>query len=317
MPDFKDVYIVPQYSDVMSRSRVDTTSILDPKHYKTQIRVPVISANMDTVTDGFMALKIGEAGGLGAIHRFMPIDNAVEEWSKAKGMHCLVSVGVTGDAKDRAQALYAAGARHFVIDIAHGHHYLMKSMIAFFEKKLPDAFIMAGNVATAEGAKDLIMWGAHAVKVGIGPGAACTTKNVTGVTVPQFHAVREVVSKVRNLDENIVVVADGGVREIGDIAKALGIGADFVMCGRLFASCPEAPHPGVYRGMASLDAMRSVRVSDKLPTPEGKTLAIEPGQHVEEVISLIEGGLRSAFSYSNSLNLKEFHEKCEFGYRTR
>lgn len=315
MTEFSDVYIIPQYSDVTSRSKVDTTSILDPKHYKTPIKVPVISANMDTVTDGYMARKMAEAGALGAIHRFMSVEDNVEEWVKAKGLTCLVSVGVGGDAKERAEALYAAGARKFIIDIAHGHHYLMKQMISFFKKELPEAYIMAGNVATAQGARDLVEWGAHAVKVGIGPGAACTTKNVTGVTVPQFSAIRDCAIAVKSYDPEIVVVADGGVREIGDIAKALGIGADFVMCGRLFASCHEAPHPGVYRGMASLDAMKSIRLSDKLPTPEGKTLAVKTESHVEEVVELIAGGLRSAFSYSNSLTLNEFHERCKFGYR--
>jgi len=315
MPEYNDVYIVPQYSDVTSRSRVDTTSVLDPKHRKTTIKVPVISANMDTVTDGYMALKIAEAGALGAIHRFMSIGDNVEEWVKAKGMPCLVSVGVSERARERAEALYAAGARYFVIDIAHGHHFLMKQMISFFRKELPEAYVMAGNVATPSGAEDLVRWGADAIKVGIGPGAACTTKNVTGVTIPQFLAVRYCAAAAKSVDPQTVVVADGGVKEIGDIAKALGAGADFVMCGRMFASCPEAPHPGVYRGMASLDAMKNVRLSDELPTPEGKTLALKTDKHVDEVVSLIAGGLRSAFSYSNSLTLNEFHEKCKFGYR--
>lgn len=315
MPEYSDVYILPQYSDVMTRKSVSTTSVLDPKHNGTPINVPVISANMDTVTDGYMALKIGEAGGLGAIHRFMSIQDNVEEWAKAKGMHCLVSVGVTGDARERAEALYAAGARNFVIDIAHGHHKLMRDMIDFMKSNFDEAYVMAGNVATADGAVELVKWGADAVKVGIGPGAACTTKNVTGVTIPQFSAVQEAAKAAKTEDPKTVVVADGGVREIGDIAKALGAGADFVMMGRMFASCPEAPHPGVYRGMASLDAMKTMRLTDELPTPEGKTIALKTDKHVDEVIDLIQGGLRSAFSYSNSLTLNEFHERCKFGYR--
>lgn len=314
MTEFSDVYIVPQYSDVTSRSKVDTSSILDPKHSRTSIRVPVISANMDTVTDGHMALKMAQAGAIGAIHRFLSIENNIEEWVKVKGMSCLVSVGVGEQSKNRAEALYAAGARKFIIDIAHGHHHLMKDMISFFRKNFPDAYIMAGNVATDIGAIELAQWGAHAIKVGIGPGAACTTKNVTGVTVPQFTAIKQAV-KAKEVDPDIVIVADGGVREIGDIAKALGVGADFVMCGRLFAGCRETPHPGIYRGMASLDAMKSVRLTDKLPTPEGKTMTVQTDSHVEEVVQLIEGGLQSAFSYSNSLTLDEFHERCRFGMR--
>lgn len=314
MTDFKDVYIVPQYSDVLSRSKVDTTSILDPKHNKTQIKVPVISANMDTVTDGYMARRMAEAGAIGAIHRFLPTNDQVAEWVKVKGMPCLVSIGVSEESKDRAHALYSAGAKHFIIDIAHGHHFLMRRMIKFLKDNYPDCYVMAGNVATAEGAVDLIDWGADAIKVGIGPGAACTTKNMTGVTVPQFTAVKNVAERVKLIDSNVVVVADGGMKEIGDIAKALGAGADFAMCGKMFASCPEAPHPGVYRGMASLDAMRTIRATDKLPTPEGRTIAIPEGQHVDEVVNFIAGGLRSSFSYSNSLTIEEFHDNCKFGF---
>jgi IMP dehydrogenase len=315
MLDYNDAYIVPQYSDVLSRSEVDTTSVLDHLHSSIPIRVPVISANMDTVTDGRMAAAMAEAGALGALHRFMSIEKNVEEYRKVHGLPMLVSVGVCDDAQGRIQALYDAGARHFIIDIAHGHHGLMKKMLTWIKETYSDVFVVAGNVATFEGTIDLITWGADAVKVGIGPGAACTTKNVTGVTVPQFTAVQNCVTAARSVNRPITVIADGGVREIGDIAKALGAGADFVMAGRLFAGCPEAPHPGVYRGMASLDAMRSVRVSDKLPTPEGKTMTVEQDMHIAEVIDLIEGGLRSAFSYSNALNLAEFQQKCKFGFR--
>lgn len=320
MTDYKDVYIVPQYSDVLSRNDVDTTSILDPEHYKSPIKVPVISANMDTVTHGPMALAMAEAGALGAVHRFLSIEDNVEEYVKAKGMPALMSIGVTGDSKERFHALHTAGAKHFIIDVAHGHHYLMKNMLAYLRDRYgQDPFIVAGNVATAQGVRDLVDWGADAVKVGIGPGAACTTKNVTGVTVPQFTAVEICAEEAKRCGQDyskkIVVIADGGVREIGDIAKALGAGADFVMCGRLFAGCPEAPHPGLYRGMASADAMRTIRISDKLPTPEGKTMAVDQDMHVVNVIELIAGGLRSAFSYSNAKTLDEFQTRCKFGYR--
>ena len=321
MTDFKDVYILPQYSDVQSRNRVDTTSILDPEHSKTQIGVLVISANMDTVTNAEMALAMGEARALGAVHRFMSIEDNIVEYSRLQGMHALMSVGVSGHAKERFHALHSAGARHFIIDIAHGHHHLMKGMLAFIRKNYhrSSVYVMAGNVATPEGAAHLIEWGADAIKVGIGPGAACITKNVTGVTVPQFTAIQECAAVVENFSEShdrqYVCVADGGVQEIGDIAKALGAGADFVMCGRLFAGCPEAPHPGLYRGMASADAMRSVRTGDAMPTPEGKTMTVMTGPHVEEVVETIAGGLRSAFSYSNSLNLKEFQARCKFGIK--
>lgn len=317
MTQYSDIYIVPQYSEVTSRTKVDTSRDLDPlnRNGNSKVKVPVISANMDTVTDGHMAKEIAKAGAVGAIHRFLNIQDNVTEYKKADGQLCLVSIGVNGDSRERAQELYKAGARYFVIDIAHGDHLLMKNTLHWMKSSFPNAFVVAGNVATAESTLHLIEWGADGVKVGIGPGAACTTKNVTGVTVPQFTAVRNCVRAARSVNKPVTIIADGGVKEIGDIAKAIGAGADFVMCGRLFAGCPEAPHPGLYRGMASLDAMKTIRVGDKLPTPEGKTMTVPNDMYVSEVVALIQGGLRSAFSYSNARNFDEFVKKCKFGFK--
>lgn len=330
MADYKDVYIVPRYSEVMSRSDVDTTSILNPDHTYARIRVPVISANMDTVTDGNMARSMALAGALGAVHRFLSIEENITQYIIAakRGTQVLMSVGVSGDSEERFRCLYDEGARNFIVDVAHGDHKLMKNMLYYIRSHCgDDVFIVAGNVATVKGTARLVKWGADAVKVGIGPGASCTTKNVTGVTVPQFLAVRDCAAELDCLSQingrRYVCIADGGVQEVGDIAKALGAGAHFVMSGRLFASCPEAPMPGVYRGMASADAMKGLpvdamkenRLSDKFRAPEGKTMQIERGTSVEEVVDLIAGGLRSAFSYSNALTLDEFHSFCEFGYR--
>lgn len=323
---FSEVFIVPQYSEVTSRSQVDTSLKLDEN---IKLDVPVISANMDTVTDGLMAKAMWEAGAIGAIHRFMtPAQQVVEfEIVQNNFAKAFVSIGVNGDALERASLLYAAGARYFVIDIAHGHSKMMKDTIEAVTKIGPDIFIMAGNVATPEAVDDLRVWGADAVKIGIGPGNVCTTKNVTGVTVPQFSAVLECCRPPSNSKtkkgNKVITIADGGVQEIGDIAKALGAGADLVMCGRMFAGCAETPGPRVngkkiYRGMASKDAMLTIRADDKqLPTPEGISTFIESSEEsVAKVVTHIKGGLRSSMSYTNARTLEEFRQKILFGIRT-
>lgn len=318
--DYKDVFLVPQYSEVTSRSQVSTGVYIGDM----KIDVPVISANMDTVTAGEMALAMAEGGAIGAIHRFMDIAQNIREFDIALGSTnpCFVSIGVNEESQKRAVALYNAGARNFVIDIAHGHSRMMRDMTTWLRGLYPDVYIMAGNVATGEAVRDLVSWGANAVKVGIGPGNVCTTKNVTGVTVPQFTAVHDCAIVARNMiGHKPIIVADGGITEIGDIAKALGAGADLVMCGRLFAGCREAPGERVggkkvYRGMASKDAMLTIRNVSQLPTAEGISTLIDANEHSAiDVVNQIKGGLQSSFSYSNARNLCEFQINARFGVR--
>lgn len=322
--DYKNVFIYPQFSNILSRTEVDTSFSFD-EFFK--LDVPVMSANMDTVTDGEMAKAMASAGAVGAIHRFLSIEENVKEFKKTSGCKCFVSIGVNSDSKERATALYEAGARYFIIDIAHGHSKMMMDTIKWL-RGFHNVTIMAGNVATYEGALDLFEAGADAVKIGIGPGAVCTTKNITGITVPQWSAIAEVCSpknraKYKTIcrNGNPILVADGGITEIGDIAKALGAGADLIMSGRLFTACKEAPGPRingkkVYRGMASRDAMLTIKDASALPTPEGiSTVLDESGESVEDVVKHIKGGLQSAMSYSNARNLRDFKELVRFGVR--
>lgn len=327
---FEDVCIVPQYSEVASRKHVDVSCYLTQKH---AINIPVMSANMDTVTGPEMCIAMAQAGAIGVLHRFMTIEEnkkAVEyiisQLDNAHGSMApykfMVSVGVGLDALDRADKLYDAGARMFVIDIAHGHSLLMKTMIENMRESFGDeVFIVAGNVATAEGACDLAKWGADAVKVGIAGGAVCSTKNITGVAVPQFTAVFQAAEGLRRHHPETILIADGGIREIGDIAKALGAGADLVMCGRLLAGCHEAPGERingkkVYRGSSSADVNKIIKSAENLPTPEGISVLVDADEvPVAELIGKIQGGLQSAFSYSNARTLKEFQNKCMFGIR--
>jgi len=313
--DYRDVFLIPQYSEITSRTQVSTTSTITSM---LSLEVPVISANMDTVTESAMCIAMDKAGAIGALHRFMSIERNVEEFQKVKdaGAKCFVSIGVNADSKDRAKALMEVGAEYFVIDIAHGHSKMMKDMVVWLRQEAgTKVVIMAGNVATREATDDLCEWGTDIAKVGIGPGAVCLTKNVTGVTRPQFSAVLECSKGI------LPTVADGGIREIGDICKAIGVGASMVMCGKLFAGTQEAPGARiegskVYRGMASKDAMLTIREDDgNLPTPEGMTTTIKQEGSVIEVVKHIQGGLRSAMSYSNARTIEEFKTKSNFGIR--
>jgi IMP dehydrogenase len=332
--DFVDVFLYPQYSEIVSRKLADTaTACLGFVNLDT----PVISANMDTITDGKMALAMYKSGAIGAIHRFTSIDEAVREYRivAVEAGKCFVSVGVHSDAKVRTDALFDAGARYFIVDIAHGHSKMMKDMLEWMRQKYGKSiYIMAGNIATKEAAHDLLSWGANAVKIGIGPGGVCSTKNITGVTRPQWSAIRDVcdhkaeLSKLKSQfwwlkNQDPVFVADGGIKEIGDVAKAIAAGADIVMMGKMLSNANETPGPRIngkkiYRGMASRDAMLTIRESSSLPTPEGiSTLIEEKEEPVEDIIKRIKGGLQSSMSYTNASTLEQFRQNAIFGIRRR
>lgn len=327
--EYDQVFIQPDFSDILSRSEVDTGVILSSRDSDLvmKLKVPVISANMDTVTEGDMAKTLWQAGAVGAIHRFMPIpDNVLSYLQVAsnKGMDCFVSIGTSRDWQERSEALYNAGARFFVVDIAHGHNQMMKNTIHWLRNRFcSQIFIMAGNVGTRQAVRDLDDWGADAIKVGIGGGFVCETKNVTGVNTPMFTTV-QMCSEVTDKP----IIADGGARAYGDVAKAIGAGAAAVMSGYFFAGCPENPERSkiydpithtyrpIYRGMASRDAMAIIRDTEKnLPTPEGRSTTTNLKPSAKIVIEEIAGGLRSAYSYVGARSTGEFQAKVNFGYR--
>lgn len=321
---YDDVFIIPQYSDVETRQQVSTKTILKGVHSKLDIslEVPVISANMDTITEHEMAICLAKQGAQGALHRFLTKEQNVEQYKLVQeaGQDCFVSIGVSIEDRERALLLFYAGARRFIVDIAHGHSLKMKETITWLRTNFGnEVFIVAGNVATNEAAFALECWGADAIKIFIGPGFCCTTKDVTGVTVPTFTCLEDCMSSgVKNL------IADGGARSYGDIAKAIGLGAKAVMSGYFFAGCNEVPDVAkvvnhisgnqsfIYRGMASSDAMKILK-KDKLPTPEGKLVEVSSKGSAEHVIKDIAGGLRSSMSYSNANNTTEFVSNVKFG----
>lgn len=228
MFDFKDVYILPQYSTVASRSQVDTTTSFD---MSLDIPVPVISANMDTVTDSKMAIAMWKAGGIGAIHRFMSIEENLRQFSDViqAQAKCFVSIGVNADSRDRFNALWNAGANYFIIDIAHGHSIMMKDMVEWIRTtKGSQPYIMAGNVATRQGTLDLFSWGADAVKIGIGPGCFAAGTRVL-MANGQYKNIEKIKpgEKVINKDGVPAVVKNAfstGFRSVVKYRTNVGIG---------------------------------------------------------------------------------------------
>ncbi|MGE3624433.1 MAG: IMP dehydrogenase, partial [Bdellovibrionales bacterium] len=237
------------------------------------------------------------------------------------------ATGTGADSEMRAGLLIEAGADMIVVDTAHGHSSRVIDQVKRIRKLSNDAQIMAGNIATGDAAKALIDAGADAMKVGIGPGSICTTRIVAGVGVPQLTAVMDVAEACRK--QNIPLVADGGIRYSGEIAKAIGAGADAVMLGSLFAGTDEAPGDVVlyqgrsykdYRGMGSMGAMADGSADryfqknaepSKL-IPEGIEGRVPYKGPVEHIIHQLIGGLRSAMGYTGAASIAELQKKAQF-----
>lgn len=313
---FDDVLIVPARSDIRSRREPS----LETRVTKTRtIQLPLISANMDTITESGMAIAMGSLGGLGILHRFMDAKEQVRqarEVVEAKVGPVSASVGVTEDERNRAQALIDAGVDILTIDIAHGHSVQMLEMMEWIKKISPKTEIIAGNMATPEAAVDLINAGADAIKVGIGPGSMCTTRIITGCGVPQLTAIA-LCAEVA-LKHGVPLIADGGLRTSGDIMKAFAAGADTVMLGSMLSGAIETPGEikngrKLYRGMASRSAQDSWRggVPEGM-APEGESTSVPVKGHAKDVLSELAGGIRSGMSYVNASSLAEIKDKARF-----
>ncbi len=313
---FDDLLIVPQKSEVRSRRDPSLTTRLT----KTKtIQAPFISANMDTITESQMAIAMNELGCLGILHRFMSIEEQVQHIHKIKETGAQIisaSIGVNDDYQDRARTLIEAGVNVITIDIAHGHSVQMLETMKHLKDVFPQIEIIAGNVATPQATIDLIEAGADAVKVGIGPGSMCTTRIITGCGVPQMTAIALCAEVAR--ERGIPVIADGGIRNSGDIMKALSAGADTVMLGSMLSGTMETPGEikggkKQYRGMASKAAQVSWRggVPEGM-APEGESTLVTVKGTVRDVVLELSGGLRSGMSYVNATSVSEISENALF-----
>ncbi len=313
---YDDVLLVPRKSEVRSRRNPN----LDVKVTKTKtLKIPIISANMDTITESDMALAMNELGGMGIIHRFLSIEKQVEQVLLVKegGAQIIsASIGVNDDFKERARALADAGVNIMTIDIAHGHSVQMLETLKYLKDTFPNVEVIAGNISTPDAAQDLIEAGADALKVGIGPGSMCSTRIITGCGVPQLTAVAfctEVADAY-----GVPVIADGGIKSSGDIVKALAAGAQTVMLGNLLAGTIETPGEiksgrKMYRGMASKAAQVSWRgVLPEGMAPEGEATKVPVKGHVRDFVMELCGGIRSGMSYLNAETIADLQTNARF-----
>ncbi|MEM2855583.1 MAG: IMP dehydrogenase [Candidatus Nitrosocaldaceae archaeon] len=449
---FDDVLLVPKRSHIISRKDTDLRTRLSRN---ISLNLPIISANMDTVTEANMAITLAREGGIGIIHRFMSVEQQVEEVKKVKRSESIIieqpytilptstiyeaknmmknlgisgllvvdennkligivtrrdvqfesdkkkissvmtksiikaksnisieeakellhkhrieklplvdekervtglitakdikkmeeyplaskdkkgrllvgaAVGVKGDFMERTEALLDAEADVIVVDIAHGHSENAINAMRMIKKAFPDCELIAGNVATGEGTKDLIEAGASAVKVGVGSGSICITRIVTGSGVPQLTAIMDCAKVAKDYD--VPIIADGGIRNSGDITKALAAGASSVMVGSLLAGTDESPGANItkngkkykiYRGMASFYASLGrkfreegeVSIDEDLNdyVPEGVEALVEYKGSVIEIVRHLAGGLRSGLSYCGATNIQELQRNATF-----
>lgn len=311
---YDDVLLIPSYNHHESRREVNIS--MTDRLNKLSLDLPVMSSNMDKITESRMANFMSEKGGMGVLHRFMSIDDNVKEFKDCHGK-VFVSIGCNQAELERAEALRDVGAVYFCVDVAHAHAKYVGKTLKQLRQILPDQCIMAGNVATYAGADYLASCGADIVKAGIGGGSVCSTRIKTGFGVPMLTCIQDCARSDRS------IVADGGVRTPGDIIKALAFGADFVMIGGMLAGTRPTPGEVVtkedgtkvkeYRGMASQEAqVNFLGEMREWKTAEGVSTEVPYREDEDAIIADIIGGLRSGLTYSGSDTIGELQRKLNY-----
>jgi GMP reductase len=325
--DFKDVLIRPKRSTLNTRSAVDVDRAFRFIHTGSEWKgFPLIAANMDVTGTMEMARALAKHGALTALHKHYPEDELVRFFDGPDGVHAFYSLGTTAaDFKKLAAVAKAARIRLICLDVANGYAEKFLEVVKRVRDDHPEAVIMAGNVVTGDMTEALVIAGADIVKIGIGPGSVCTTRRVTGVGYPQLSAIIECADAAHGLKG--WVCADGGCTVPGDIAKAYGAGADFVMLGGMLAGHDECagdiryetrdgektPVGMAFYGMSSETAMKkhSGGVAH-YRAAEGKTVETPYRGPVEGTMGDIMGGVRSMMTYIGAAHLKEVSKRTTF-----
>ena len=339
---FDDVLLVPKESDILPKD----VNLENKLTKRITLKIPLISSPMDTITEHKMAIAMALCGGLGVIHKNMSLEAQAKEVELVKNFNELDSeenkasvdkngkllvaaaIGISDDRYKRIEKLIEAGADIIVIDTAHGHSQNVLKAIKEIKDLYSNIDVIAGNIATSDGAKALIDVGVDAIKIGIGAGSICTTRIIAGIGVPQLTAISDASQIAKK--NNVGSIADGGIKYSGDIVKAFAIGADAIMAGGLFSSTYEAPGDVIiidgkkykpYRGMGSVGAMiqgskdryfQSEVINKSKFVPEGIEGVTEYKGHVADVIYQIIGGVRAGMGYVGAKNIGELQEKAEF-----
>lgn len=343
---FDDVLLLPGYSD-FSRSDIDLSTQLTRS---IKLSIPLVSSPMDTVTESRLAIALAKIGGIGIIHRNLTIEKQATEVKKVKGKNLLVgaAVGSSSGYEDRVSSLVKAGVDVLVVDSAHGYSKAVIDAIVFIKKKYPKMQVIGGNIATFDGAKALISAGADGLRVGMGPGAICTTRIISGMGVPQITAIKDVFKASGKA--KIPLIADGGIKYSGDMVKALAAGASAVMMGSFFASTEEAPGEIVmlnrdqvphrfksslngrvknykfkqYRGMGSIGAMEKgtkiksedeyhgKNYKDRVLIAEGVEGLVPVKGNVSDLVDQAVGGIKSGMYYVGAKNLSSLVRSAKF-----
>ena len=343
---FDDVILLPGYSD-FSRKDINLSTQLTKK---IKLSIPLVSSPMDTVTESALAIALAKLGGIGIIHRNLSIQDQAKEVSKVKkeGLLCGAAVGANKGFEVRVEALVRSGADVIVVDSAHGFAKGVIDAVKFIKKTYHKVQVIGGNVATFDGAKALIDAGVDGLRVGMGPGAICTTRIISGMGVPQITAILETVKLGKKA--GVPVIADGGIKYSGDIVKALAAGASTVMMGSFFAQTSESPGRTIklskneisrrfqnifnltqetylfkeYRGMGSEAAMKKGALikseeefhgkdyKDRVLVAEGVESLVPIKGTVQELVEQAIGGVKSGMYYIGAKTIRDLWEKARF-----
>jgi IMP dehydrogenase len=312
---YDDIQLLPckETCEIQSRKDVNTSTRLSRNII---LKVPFVASPMDTICEWQMAQAMGDLGGIGFIHRFISTEAQCKQLLDVSEEYRAGTIGAKDDAFENAWKLADVGAKVILIDVAHGNHI---NVIRLIEKLKASGFIpdiIAGNVATMSGTKNLIEAGADGIRVGIGGGSMCVTRMQTGVGVPMASSVKDCWQYART--HNVPIMADGGIRFAGDVCKAIACGADTVMIGKVIAGTKETPGKimntpegafKVYRGSASYEAKIARGEEDHV---EGVNTLVPIRGKVSEVLRGFEDGLRSSMAYLNCKEIYEMQYNSEF-----